>query len=253
VHILTEPDPVWNEMDHRQRLLEFARSIHATHIAMVDADELLTGNLLGAIPGSSQPEIRSIIEVMPTSMTFTLQLPWMCIRDRHDRAIVSGLWAKQDASVAFRDHPNAHWAPREGYHFHHRHPMGMDHHPYRPINPASRMRDGGLMHLQFLSRRRLRAKQALYQAIEVLRWPDRQPAAVTARQYGRTVAESEGARVEPVPDSWWAPYHDQLQYLETSEDVEPWQELELRRLVAEHGRDRFRELDFFGLQVGIPK
>src|ERR1035438_10442806 len=42
VTILAEPDPAWNEMVHRQRLLLAARDSGATHVVCIDADELMT-------------------------------------------------------------------------------------------------------------------------------------------------------------------------------------------------------------------
>ena len=44
VHVVSYPETVWTEMQHRQTLLEMARIHRATHIAIVDADEILTGN-----------------------------------------------------------------------------------------------------------------------------------------------------------------------------------------------------------------
>src|SRR5580704_9704047 len=45
VHVISESCADWPEMSHRQRLLETARQQKATHVAIVDADEVLTGNL----------------------------------------------------------------------------------------------------------------------------------------------------------------------------------------------------------------
>ena len=64
---LREDDPTWHEQAHRQRMLEVARKMKATHIVTIDADELLTGNLL--------PDIRDMIEVL--SPGEVLQLPWI--------------------------------------------------------------------------------------------------------------------------------------------------------------------------------
>src|SRR5215475_6624079 len=44
--ILYEYDTAWHEMRHRQRMLEEARALGATHIAIIDADEVLTANLI---------------------------------------------------------------------------------------------------------------------------------------------------------------------------------------------------------------
>src|SRR5258707_13829349 len=46
VRYMYVPDPCWTEMSHRQSLLTVARQYGATHIVLVDADEVLTGNLL---------------------------------------------------------------------------------------------------------------------------------------------------------------------------------------------------------------
>jgi hypothetical protein len=51
----------------------------------------------------------------------------------------------------------------------------------------------------------------------------------------------------PVPESWWAPYENLMQYLDLSEDTEPWQQTEVKRLIAEHGREKFVGLDLFGV------
>lgn len=233
----TEPDPVWAEMDHRDRLLNWARQRGATHIVMVDADEILTANLL--------PTIRSHIERMPKTAIFTMQLPWICIRDQHNRFIATGMWSEQLVSVCFEDRLQAaYWAPQDGYHFHHRHPMGVPHHPYRPINPFARS-VGGLMHLQFLDYSRLRAKQALYQMQEVIRWPKRKPASEIAEMYGRTVRESMFGVVSPTPANWWDGYEHWMRHLLTVEQC--WQEIEVKRLLAELGRERFAGLNLFGL------
>src|ERR1700687_5627668 len=44
-----DQDPTWNEMRHRQTLLKVARRRGATHLAITDADEILTGNLLSEV------------------------------------------------------------------------------------------------------------------------------------------------------------------------------------------------------------
>src|SRR4029077_11804069 len=51
---LREENSKWDEMGHRQALLNAARAACATHIALIDADEILTGNLLGSIRGMTE-------------------------------------------------------------------------------------------------------------------------------------------------------------------------------------------------------
>jgi hypothetical protein len=226
-------DVEWTEMAQRQMLLEEAREHGATHIALIDADEVLTGNLL--------PLIRRLVETTPAGSI--LQLPWLCLRDGISDVMTSGLWGRATVSAAFPDDPRYHWAAQgpDAYHFHHRHPMGLPFSAYQPIKERS----GGMIHLQFASRRRLLAKQALYQAIEVIRWPGRKSPAAIREMYAKTVTEAAAAATRSAPAEWLEPYQDLLRYLDVA--AEPWQEAELHRLVAEHGREKFRGLNFFGV------
>ncbi len=233
VHVLTESSAEWEEMRHRQRMLDAARALGATHISIVDLDEVLTGNLL--------PTIRQAIERIPAGAE--LQLPWICLARAIDRYYVDGVWSMHMITTAFQDGPECHWARRNGYDFHQRPPMGRPCRPYSPV-PSNR---GGLMHLQFVSEHRLRAKQALYQMTEVLRWPGRKSPTELAVMYGRAVYESDPGHFQanPVPAEWWEPYRSLLGYLKP--DEEPWQETEMRRLIEIHGRQRFAGLDLFGV------
>jgi hypothetical protein len=235
VHVVSFPKDVWTEMAQRQTLLEMARERGATNLAMIDADEVLTGNLL--------PTIRELIFSGAPGMT--LQLPWLALPRTLERYLTSGVWGPgQQVSMAFKDQPSAHWTALNGYDFHHRNPMGLPPGAFlQPLKPHQ----GGLMHLQFLSERRLRAKQALYQVTEVLRWPGRKTPRELAQMYGLAVYESDPAKHASVliPRGWWEPYSDLMKHLDI--DAEPWQEVELKRLIAEHGREKFTGLDLFGI------
>lgn len=239
VTVLKESSPVWEEMRHRQRLLDTARAIGATHVCLIDADEVLTGDLL--------PVIRDMVERCPGPQT--MQLPWLCLRGSKDLVHRSGVWGEQNVSMGFKDAPGLGWnaASRGGYDFHQRAPMGRPFADYRPVTD----RRSGLMHLQFVSDRRLRAKQALYQATEVLRWPGRETPDQIRRKYSLSVYGDAvpGAPQTPTrtdcPTAWWEPYEHLMQHYHP--DAEPWQERELRRLVEMHGDDTFRGLDFFGV------
>ena len=236
-HGLRDHEPEWQEMKHRQSLLDQARTSGATHIALVDADEVLTGNLL--------PTIREDILSAPFKTIF--QLPWIQLRGGITEYHSYGTWAEQNVSFAFVDRPEYHWAQRDGYDFHHRHPMGPQMPPFRPI-PRKR---GGLMHLQMASERRLKAKQALYKMTEVLRWPGRSTAEELNNQYNVAVYGQPTWRRDPFvmskcPKDWWAPYEHLMQYLKIH--LEPiWQEDEARRLWAEHGPEKFHGLDLYGV------
>lgn len=230
---IADLDVCWREMAHRQALLSAARDEGATHIAYIDADEILSGGLL--------PSIRQHIERLPVG--HMLSLPWLQLRGSIDQVMCSGMWASQIASAAFRDEPNLHWAARNGYDFHQRQPMGR---AWTQLEPLGRHRRGeGLMHLQFLSERRLRAKQALYKMQEVIRWPGRTPVAQIDEMYSRTVRESSSAHTMRVAEEWWKPYHHLLDHLHIN--AEPWQEAECRWQWDEYGPEKFAGLDLFGV------
>jgi hypothetical protein len=254
VTIIQHREENWTEMAHRQRLLEVARERGATHIAMIDADEVLTGNLL--MDNGPVCIERLVTELKPSTV---LQLPWLALPRTTDRYLTSGIWGPgQQVSMAFKDEPGAHWALHDGGRdFHHRNPMGIGRNFHAPLKPEQ----GGIMHLQFLSHRRLRAKQALYKAVEVLRWPaptmlngkkcntDYELKAELNAMYGRAVYDSDPAKhtTAPAPLEWWLPYAHLMSYLDVSETEAPWQEIALRRLIAEHGAKTFAGLDFFGV------
>jgi hypothetical protein len=257
VTLLRQAESEWAEMAQRQRLLEVARERGATHIAMIDADEILTGNLLGL--SGARENIKSLIQTTKPSTVF--QLPWLALPRTTDRYLTSGIWGPgQQVSMVFKDEPAAHWhigGKRDGRDHEHRNPMGLPHRFSAPLKPDQ----GGIMHLQFLSERRLRAKQALYKAIQITHWPA--PCQLEGHvcttniqlvdrlnvMYGRAVYESDPAKYSsaPVPLDWWLPYAHLMSYLDLSETEAPWQEVELKRLIAEHGAEKFSGLDLFGV------
>lgn len=241
VTVLNERNPVWEEMRHRQRLLDTARGLGASHVCLIDSDEVLTGDLL--------PSIRGFVEHCPAGQT--MQLPWLCLRGSKDLVHRSGVWGEQNVSMGFKDAPGLGWesASRGGYDFHQRAPMGRAFAGYRPIQSRS----SGLMHLQFVSDRRLRAKQALYQATEVLRWPGRETPDQIRKKYSLSVYGHDHPPVpgdrdfdlSQCPAAWWQPYAHLMSHYRP--DAEPWQEATLKALVAEHGAAKFAGLDFFGV------
>lgn len=250
VHICDWNTPPWDEMLHRQFLLEQARMNRATHIAIIDADEILTGNLWHS--GSEDVNnpaccIRSAIATMPPGNV--LQLPGYNLRGGTNRYHANGVWGNRWFSTAFADDPRFGWS---GDRFHQREPMGpgpaSQLKPWRPIG----QKDGGVMHLWGASERRLLAKHALYKLTERLRWPDK-PVSLIERLYNLAIYGHRGVPGHEVKDwtyadtpaCWWAPYRDLMQYLDV--DAVPWQEAEVQRLVAEHGAARFTGLDLFGV------
>lgn len=230
----------WDEMKHRQKLLELARERGATHVALIDADEFLTANLLGGV--------RDCVASLGTGQL--LDLPGYNLRDRNYAAFVvsdspvwqyhaNGVWGSRWFSTAFPDSPGACWG---GDQFHHREPMGV---AWRRVRPVAQG-DAGTLHLWGASERRLRAKHALYKITETLRWPDKSTGQIN-RYYGYA---TEPMRQEPwtfreVPARWLETYQEYMRYLHI--DAEPWQAAEVKRLVEQYGYQRFMGLDLLGV------
>ena len=134
-------------------LLEAARGVGATHIAMIDADEALSAPIAA--------HIRQAILNLPDKTV--LQVPWIILRGSLNRFHKNGIWGDRWVSMAFKDSPGLRW---EGDTFHHREPFGTEH----AIRFAGH-EHGGILHLWGVSERRLRAKHALYKITERIRWP----------------------------------------------------------------------------------
>jgi len=235
VHLSVYAEPQWDEMQHRQWMLDYARHHRATHIAIIDADEILTGNLIQQMPYL----VRASGEIPQHSQPATiLQLPLYNLRGGIDRYHSNAVWGNRIVSVAFADDPRLRWA---GDTFHQREPQGMTLTPYRPIQQGQ----GGVMHMWGASERRLIAKHAHYKITERLRWPEKDVRKIDDL-YSLAIKPREPWTFAQVPIEWWAPYME-LANKHLHLDAELWQEAECRRLVAEHGREKFAGLDLFGV------
>lgn len=230
IQLLHQSDPTWREMRDRQATLDAGRDFGGTHFAIVDADEMLTANLIRIIR-------HKIESLKPGEL---LSLPWLCCwRSLRQYRKDGSIWSRSFASVAFKDSPELHWETRDGYDFHHRSPFG--------ITNAARSITydmGGLLHFQHASWRRLTSKQCLYQMVETVRWGGQDerftPEAINAR-YNPTVNEDQ-IQLSPLPEHWVPP---ELAMVDVS--AEPWQEAEAKRLWAEHGAAKFAGLNLFGV------
>lgn len=242
ISVIREARPRWDEMTDRQRLLNTARERGATHIATVDADEVLTANLV--------PDIREMIEECARYEVFQLWMPCMW-RSLWKYRFDTSVWSRVFASTAFMDDPALSWKPRGNYHFHHRHPHG----PIRFRSPMAGKRGpqqtirGGLMHLQFVRWKALVAKHAYYKMVEVTRWTerDRGTVATVNQKYNQALNEN-GLHLEPAPGTWWDLYREKnwLEYLNL-EATGGWREKACKEMWARYGPERFRELDLFGV------
>lgn len=233
ITLLSESGDGWDEMQHRQKLLDAAREEGATHIAIIDADEILTGNLLSTIRGH--------IERTPGHSI--LQLPGYNLRHGCRQYHTTGIWGNRWFSVVFADDSRLHWS---GDRFHHREPMGPPLSRYAPV----RQGNGGILHLWGADERRLRAKHAAYKMTETLRWPNKSRAEIdrTYQQAFDPAANhqfDQNWRFGAVPEEWWQPYIHLQQYLRL--DATPWQEGYCQKLLEQHGAARFIGLNLLGV------
>lgn len=233
VHLIYEDSDRWDEMVHRQQMLMRARELGATRVAIVDADEILTANLIESI--------RRLVEL--PGKGWLIKLPLYNLRGGLDKYHANGIWGERWVSVVFTEDSRLYW---QGDRFHHREPMGM---VFRSMNAVSQG-SGGVMHLWGASERRLIAKHALYKVIERLRWPGQSVSQID-RTYnmafdpGAEPAFEQSWRYSPVPEEWWSGYKDLMPYLNV--DADPWQAAEVRRQVELHGIDKFSGLDLFAV------
>ena len=248
IHVLREHGE-WFEMKHRQAMLEKARARGATHIAIVDADEVLTGNLLhdNILYVRRAIDAEGIADIRGTRPGELLQFPLYNLRGGLNRYHSNGIWGGKSTCLAFPDDPRLNWNMERLHH--HRHPKGAPLTPYAPIKSGG----GGIIHLWGASERRLRAKHALYKVRERLLLPGKAVVAID-REYSWAIhgdpqnpnhGTPENWTYTEVPAAWWAPYGKWLQHLHV--DAVPWQEAEVQRLVAKHGREAFAGLDLFGV------
>lgn len=226
VTIIEERGATWAEMSHRQRTLEEARRMGATHCAVVDADELLAGDLL--------PTIRADVEKLRPGTFAGIPLRNLhrsldCYRSD------TSVWGQSGTMIAFADSPALCWRARDGYDHHHRSPLGS-------VETRS-IGGGGVMHLQFASRRRLAAKHAWYKMIERVRWPEKSVSEIE-RVYNLAMDE-RGVETAACPREWWQPYEHLRRHVDLS--AAPWQEKECARLWREYGAVTFDGLDLFGV------
>ena len=230
ITILPEPDPVYHPLRFYQKLIATAASMGATHVAMLDADEMLTGNLLSSV--------RDIVSALPASTAW--EVPWIPVRDTLHGRDVTGPRAYYRTGFVFPLSPDIQYPQiaTGDYDMHHsRLPLNM-----RMHSLVHTPEDGGLLHFQYLDAHRLRAKEVLWKMMEMSRWPGRRSAEWLNGWYDAAVYEQ--GETTNMPDSWWEPYCQWEQYVKIG--IESWAEKEVKRLWAEDS-SRFTGLNTFGI------
>lgn len=213
--------PKWDEMHARQITLDMARGLGATHMAIIDADELPTWSVVH--------DMRVMIRALRPrhALAFRMISPWMSLVNyRHD----GNLGEQSTLTLAFADHPELCWRPAEdGYQFHMRSPRGVTQTQIdRPHH-----RSGGIIHLQFANRHRLQVKAVWYKMLEQATHPGRMSPQDLDRKYDWALQDAPKAHVSPMPDDFLLSYGQHaLSHLRNND--EPWQMDEIRRLLVQH-------------------
>lgn len=222
-HAICE-DPDWNEMQHRQSMIEIARR-HSpqtpTHLSIVDADEVASLGLRSRIRDCAEKLEPGQIATFPLK---NLRRGWQY----HS----NGLWgSKRIISTVWREQPGIRYA---GHTFHKREPLGT-----RMVNFPH---EDPVVHGWGFSERRLIAKHRSYRCSERIQFPNKDAAEIefTYSQY------CNGGRGED-PSTWtYAPVP--LEWIPEEEralvggDEDLWQEAYVREVVANLGRERFTGL-----------
>lgn len=245
--VLHVHNPLWHEMHHRQRTLEEGRDFGGTHFAIIDADELLTANLVQAT--------RAQIVALDPHQAFTLPMipMWRSFQQyRNDDSV----WSKATLSLAFADGPGVTWKPdTDGNHFHKRFPDRINpqrtdpqrekiRKQHRVVASAPHMAGGGVMHLQFANWARLLAKHVWYRMTETVMYPGRKTAGQLNKMYDQALNEDQ-IHLSAAPPEWWYGYDRWMDHVNLI--AEPWHIADCERMIEEHGRDVFAGLDLKGL------
>jgi len=220
----------WDEMHVRQRQLEIGRRVMGgTHFAIVDADEILSHNLLDHVrPWFEQLETRQLIDLP--------MIPaWRSLDQYRDDFSV---WSRGWITAGFKDAPDLCWKPKDqNYHHHNRPPQGTLPNRLKPIHHG----EGGVFHLQFAAWERLKAKHRHYKMMERLRWPDRETVEQVDRKYSQALDETD-IKTSLCPRKWWGDYEKNLVRL----SHKSWYEDECVKLWKENGPEPFKGLNLWG-------
>jgi hypothetical protein len=232
IHHQRREDPVWREATIRQSLLEDGRKLGGTHFWVIDADELLTGNLL--------PQVRSILSSLGAGDCVTL--PWFPMWRGLDRCRRDGnkYWCAKRTVYGFRDHPSLRYEPRQ------KRPV-CDIHTRAPTLPGKKHEfcvndpHGGVMHFVAAGWSRLVAKAAWYKMIETVRFADVSAAQLNAL-YDRDLDETDLITV-PAEPAWWGPYLGWRRHVHP--DRPSWYEWDCQRMWREFGPEKFAGLELW--------
>ena len=205
----------------RGHLGKLAVRMGATHVLGVDSDEVVTANVAGQMRDLAQQGV--------------VYLPWVSMWRSLDT--YRETW-RQMMPFAYPVDGKSHWIGSG----HGRFPADVAALPYPP-EPHVSYGTGGVMHLAYLSERRLMWKRLMYRIHERLWYPKADSAAINAK-FSESIGRPSDDEMKPVSPSWWTGLEDVRGMLRPDDRL--WHEDECRRLVAEHGMSVLDGLDLGG-------
>lgn len=226
-----DPD-VWREMELREQLRRHAEERNPTHYAIIDADEIPVAPIV--------PQLRRIVaECRPgEGISVPMHSPYHSTTTRR----VDGSFEPAGGIfIGYRETPGSGWAPAgDGYQHHARCPQGVRN--QLPMYPAS---DGGIMHMQFASKRRLEVKSAYYKALETIQYPGRMSPDELNKKYDWTL-QQQSKQTKDIPAEWWEDHRQKGHATHIDLQREPWQLEALKRLIETYGTGPFVGLNMHG-------
>jgi hypothetical protein len=221
-----------DEPGDRNLLLERARYYGATHLLVLDSDEMLTANLLA----SPRQFLAIVAQLSPGDRLYLrwIQLWKSTVLQRSD----VGRWNNHYKPFVFADHPSGHYS--SDFIHTERSPLNL---PGRSLKLDSRA--GGVFHFQFCDWTAVSIKHIWYQMLEILRNPIK-PISEIRAIYEASLDET-GLEVSPIPTDWLSYSIENLPNL--MKQSEDWRRLQIRRWIADHGSARFKGINTFGLNL----
>ncbi|MHB8057203.1 MAG: FkbM family methyltransferase [Desulfuromonadaceae bacterium] len=223
-----------DEPGDRNTMLLAGREIGGTHFIIIDADEMLTANLL------SSPGLRdAILQLQPGDR---LALNWIQLwRSIEQYRFDQSVWTWNYKDIIFCDDGRCSYSSE------------FIHTPRVPGSLSGNRYtiegyEAGLLHFQFVNWRNLLVKQAWYRCLEHNRESEK-PVTEINERYAPSKDES-GLGLAPSPAAWFSgyPFFDRTVYDRPDE----WREEQILGWFRQYGREHFAGLDIWDVAWAAP-
>jgi glycosyltransferase involved in cell wall biosynthesis len=214
----------WPEFKIRERLLEEARKLKATHIISIDADEALA-------PTFAKVAKEYFQKMKPGD---TLSLRWITLWKRADFERVDGIYASLYKEFAFCDD----LVSKHEYAY-----LGVGRVPKNLNGENIKVESdlGGILHFQYVFWEQTQLKQAWYRCSEFVQ---KERSAKRINNTYRTSLDSNQVKIKPLPAEWIVPCEKPEKKLK-----EQWYKERIFELFDRHGVGYFEPLEIWHVKV----